>query len=142
MTAYEALLCETRPEVIETDKQYEAVTTRLAELVRKGRHRTGDEARLMRLLAVLVEDYDRRHALPPAASTPAERLKYLLETAGRAPADLLAVFGQRSHVHEALNGKRPISAAQARKLARMFRVQPGVFIQHRPTYAAWLSVSN
>jgi len=127
-TAYEALLCETRPEVIETDEQYEAIATRLAELVRKGRRRTGDEARLMRLLAVLVEDYDRRHALPPAESTPAERLKYLLETSGRMPADLLSVFGQRSHVHEALTGKRPISAEHARKLARMFLVQPGLFI--------------
>ncbi|MBI4480279.1 MAG: transcriptional regulator [Acidobacteria bacterium] len=127
-TAYEALLCETRPEVIETDEQYEAVAARLAELVRTGRRRTSDEARLMRLLAVLVEDYDRRHALPPAESTPAERLRYLLEISGRAPADLLRVFGQRSHVHEALQGKRPISAEHARKLGRMFRVQPGVFI--------------
>ena len=127
-TAYEALLCETRPEVIETDEQYEAAGARLAELVRKGRHRTVAESRLMRLLGVLVEDYDRRHALPPANTTPAERLKYLLETSGRSQAGLLSVFGQRSHVHEALNGKRPISAAQARKLATMFRVKPGVFI--------------
>jgi len=38
------------------------------------------------------------------------------------------VFGQRSHVNEALNGKSPISAEQARKLAAMFSVKPGVFI--------------
>ena len=127
-TAYDALLCETRPEVIETDEQYEAVSARLAELVRKGRGRTVAESRLMRLLGVLVEDYDRRHALPPANCTPTDRLKYLLETSRRTPADLLSVFGQRSHVHEALKGKRPISAAQARKLATMFRVKPGLFI--------------
>ena len=65
MTGYEILLCETRPEAIATGKQYDAVVARLAELVRKGGSRTKDEARLMRLLAVLVEDYDRRHALPP-----------------------------------------------------------------------------
>ncbi len=93
---------------------------RLAELVRNGGRRTSDEARLMRLLAVLVEDYDRRHALPPGESTPDERLKYLLERSGRTPTDLLGVFGRRSHVNEALNGKRPISAAgQARKLAAL-----------------------
>ncbi len=128
MTAYEALLCETRPEVIETAEQYDAVAARLAQLVRNGRRRTAAEARLMRLLAVLVEDYDRRHALPPGESTPAERLKYLLETSGRTPAGLLSVFGQRSHVHEALKGKRPISAEQARKLATMFSVKPSLFI--------------
>jgi len=127
-TAYEALLCETRPEVIETGEQYEAVAARLAKLVRKGRRRTLAESRLMGLLGVLVEDYDRRHALSPANTTPAERLKYLLETSGRTPADLLTVFGQRSHVHEALTGKRPISAEQARRLAVTFHVKPGVFL--------------
>jgi hypothetical protein len=60
MTAYEALLCEIRPEVIETGEQYDAVRARLAELVRSGRRRTSEEARLMRLLAVLVEDYAHR----------------------------------------------------------------------------------
>jgi HTH-type transcriptional regulator/antitoxin HigA len=128
MKAHQALLRETRPEVIETGEQYDAVAARLAELVRKGGRRTADEARLMRLLVVLVEDYDRRHALPPARSTPVERLKYLLETSGRTPADLLGVFGQRSHVNEALNGKRPISAEQARKLSAILGVKPGVFI--------------
>jgi len=82
----------------------------------------------MKLLGVLVEEYDRRHALPPSDSTPGQRLNYLLEISGRAPADLLSVFGQRSHIHEALKGKRPISAAQARKLAAMFCVSPGLFI--------------
>lgn len=128
MTAYEVLLCETRPEVIETPGQYDDVVARLATLVRQGARRTNAEARLMRLLAVLVEDYDRRHALPPDRSTPGQRLKYLLETSGRTASELLEVFGQRSHVNEALNGKRPISADQARKLAAMFRVKPGVFI--------------
>jgi HTH-type transcriptional regulator/antitoxin HigA len=128
MKAYAALLRETRTEVIETGEQYDAVAARLAELVRRGGRRTADEARLMRLLAVLVEDYDRRHALPPGKSTPDQRLKYLLEESGRTPADLLQVFGQRSHVNEALNGKRPISAEQARKLSAIFSVKPGVFI--------------
>ena len=63
MTAYETLLCETRPEVIETDGLYDAAAARLAELVRCGKRRTDDELRLMKLLAVLVEDDDRRHAL-------------------------------------------------------------------------------
>ena len=59
----------------------------------------------MKLLALPLEDYagQTSEALPP-------------------------VFGQRSHVHEALNGKRPISAEQARKLGALFRVKPGFFI--------------
>jgi plasmid maintenance system antidote protein VapI len=38
------------------------------------------------------------------------------------------VFGRRSHVNETLNGKRRISAEQARKLGRIFRVSPGFFV--------------
>jgi HTH-type transcriptional regulator/antitoxin HigA len=128
MTTYDKLLHETRPEVIETGDQYDVMVTNLAKLVRAGARRTDAESRLMRLLAVLVEDYDRRHALPPSESLPHERLEYLLEKSGRSPNDLLEIFGQRSHVNEALNGKRPISAEHARRLASLFNVKPGVFI--------------
>jgi len=82
----------------------------------------------MRLLGVLIADYDERNSLPPEESSPAERLRFLLEHSGKEPADLIPVFGQRSHLKEALNGKREISAAQARKLARLFAVKPGLFI--------------
>lgn len=127
-TVYDRLLREVRPEVIETEERYAEVSARLAELVRKGTRRTVSETRLLRLLAVLVEDYDRRHAMPPDDGTPAERLRYLLEASGRTATALIPVFGQRSHANEALNGKRPISLEQARKLGALFGVQPGLFV--------------
>jgi antitoxin component HigA of HigAB toxin-antitoxin module len=126
-TVYDRLLCEVRPEVIETDERYDEVSARLAEFVRKGNRRNANETRLMKLLAVLVEDYDRRHALPPDNDTPAERLRYLLDISGRTPAALIPIFGQRSHANEALNGKRPISPEHARKLGALFGVRPGLF---------------
>ena len=124
---YEQLLIETIPQVIETEKQYREIGARFGDLVGR-RRRTAAEGKLMSLLGVLIEDYDNRNALPPADGTPAERLEFLLEHSGRSRADLIAIFGQRSHVNEALNGKRKISADQARKLARIFSVSPGVFI--------------
>ena len=125
---YEQLLIETVPQVIETEKQYREIGDRFGELIGKGRSRTRNQTRLMRLLALLIEDYDRRHGLPPDDSTPAERLQFLLEHSGKTPADLLPIFGQRSHVNEALNGKRKIGAEQARKLGKLFSAQPGLFI--------------
>jgi HTH-type transcriptional regulator/antitoxin HigA len=125
---YEELLIETVPQVIEAEAQYRQMTRRLGDLVGKGRARSAEETRLLRLLALLVEDYDRRHALPPDNSTPAERLRFLLEHSRRTALDLQSVFGQRSHVHEALTGKRSISAPQARKLGKLFRVSPGLFL--------------
>jgi HTH-type transcriptional regulator/antitoxin HigA len=127
-TRYEDLLREIRPEVIETGERYDEVSQRLAELVRKGKRRTSSDTRLMKLLAVLVEDYDRRHSLPPDDGSPADKLRHLLEMSGKSPAELAPVFGQRSHVNEALTGKRPISAEQARKLGTLFSVRPGLFV--------------
>ena len=125
---YQELLMETLPHVIETEAQYHQIASRFGDLIGKGRDRSAEETKFLRLLALLVEDYDRRQALPPDNSTPAEKLQFLLEHSGKTATDLRPVFGQRSHVHEALSGKRSISAPQARKLGRLFRVSPGLFL--------------
>ena len=125
---YEKLLTEILPQVIETEAQYDLIARRFGDLIGKGRARSAAETRLLRLLALLVEDYDRRHALPPDRSTPAEKLQFLLGHSGKTAADLKPIFGQRSHVHEALTGKRSISAKQAQKLAKLFRVSAGLFL--------------
>jgi HTH-type transcriptional regulator/antitoxin HigA len=127
-TSYEELPRDTLPQVIETEKQHREAGDRFGDLVAKGRARTKDETKLMRLLALLMEDYDRRHALPPDDDTPNDRLRFLLEHSGKGPADLLPVFGQRSHVSEALSGVRQISVEQAHKLGKMFSVRPSLFV--------------
>lgn len=126
-TTYRELLAEASPEVMESQEQYSAVSSRLSGLLRKKRLTPG-EAKLERLLGVLVRDYDRRHALPPTHSTPAETLQFLLEHSARSRKDLEAVFGARSHASEALTGKRPISADQARAPGKLFHVHPGLFV--------------
>ena len=125
---YEELLIETLPQVIETEAQYHQIASRFGDLVGKGRARSAEETKFLRLLALLVEDYDRRHSLLSDNSTSAEKLQFLLEHSGKTATELRPVFGQRSHVHEALCGKRSISAPQARKLGQLFRVSPGLFL--------------
>jgi len=125
---YEDLLIETLPHVIENRDQYREIGSRFGELLGKSRGRTADETKFMRLLGLLIEDYDRRHGLPPDDSTPAERLQFLMEHSGKTPANLLAIFHQRSHVSEVLKRKRRINLEQAKKLGKMFRVKPAVFL--------------
>lgn len=125
---YEQLLAEHVPAVIETEEQYREIGDYFGDLVGKGRARTSSETKLMRLLALLIEDYDSPHSMPPSDVSPAERLRFLMEQAARKSSDLLPIFGQRSHVNEALRGRRKISVEQARKLAKLFRVKPGVFV--------------
>ena len=126
-TTYEELLAEALPARIETDEEYDRLRGRFGVLLVQ-RSRTKAEDRLMDLLGVLIQDYDRRHGMPPDDSTPAERLQFLMEHSGKTSADLLPIFGQRSHVHEALTGKRGISALQARKMGKLFHVHPGFFL--------------
>jgi HTH-type transcriptional regulator/antitoxin HigA len=126
---YEELLTETVPERIETEEQYALAGTRFGDLLGKPR-RTAAESRLMKLLGVLIEDYDRRAAMPPDDCTAAEMLQFLVDHSDKSANELLTpVFGQRSHINEALTGKRPISADQARKLGKLFSVSPGLFVR-------------
>ena len=126
-TTYETLLLEVVPSRIEDHVQYDVVRRQFGDLLAK-RRRTIAEGKLMRLLGVLIEDYDRRNALPAADSSPGDSLRFLMEHSVMGPSDLLDIFGKRSHVNEALNGKRKISAEQARKLGQLFSVKPGLFI--------------
>jgi HTH-type transcriptional regulator/antitoxin HigA len=127
---YEQLLREARPQRIEDgdDELYDRTGAQISALIRKGRNRTEDESKLMDLLVVLMQDYDRRHPFSTEEIPPHEMLRFIMEESGRPNSDLLPVFGTRSHVSEAMHGKRPISADQARKLGAMFHVKPGLFI--------------
>lgn len=125
---YEDLLVEVLPRVITTEEQYSESLNRVSVLVRKGRTRSKEETELLQLLSILIEDYDRRNGLPADDSTPTERLQFLMEHNNMKQSDLLDVFGQKSHASEAINGKRPISTEQARKLGKIFSVKPGLFV--------------
>jgi HTH-type transcriptional regulator / antitoxin HigA len=127
---YEQLLREARPQRIADgdDERYDRTGAQISALIRKGRNRTEDESKLMDLLVVLMQDYDRRHPFSTQEIPPHEMLRFIMEESGRPNSDLLPVFGTRSHVSEAVNGKRPISADQARKLGALFHVKPGLFI--------------
>lgn len=89
---YEQLLVEAIPSRIDTENQYEAIHAKFGDLFSKKRLSPAEEE-LKNLLGVLIQDYDRRHALPPDHGTPAEVLQFLIEQPGRSAADLLPIFG-------------------------------------------------
>lgn len=125
---YEELLTETLPARIETDAEYDRIHARFGELFGKTRLSKAEE-KLKGLLGILIQDYDRRDPLPREGCTPAEMLQFLVDQSGQSATELLSpIFGQRSHVYEALTGKRPISGPQAKKLGDRFCVNPGIFL--------------
>jgi HTH-type transcriptional regulator/antitoxin HigA len=124
---YAELLSGTLPRIIEDDAELERVAQRVEPLLDKGEARTREEEALCRLLLRLIEDYQYSHrAIPKLA--PNDALVALLEARNLRQADLLPIFGSRSRISDAVNGKREISKTHARKLAEFFSVSSELFI--------------
>lgn len=124
---YAELLSGTLPRIIENDEDLKRVAHSVEPLLDKGARRTREEEALCRLLLRLIEDYQQAHRVIPRL-TPNEALEALLEARNLRQADLLPIFGSRSRISDAVNGKRQISKAHARKLAEFFSVSPELFI--------------
>src|SRR5437870_9431180 len=116
---YAELLSGTLPRIIENDVELERVAQSVEPLLDKGERRTREEEALCRLLLRLIEDYQQKQRAIPRL-TPNEALKALLKARDLRQADLLPIFGSRSRISDAVNGKRQISKAHARKLAEFF----------------------
>lgn len=124
---YAELLSGTLPRIIENDLELARAAQSVEQLLDKGERRTREEEALCRLLLRLIEDYQQANRAIPRLP-PNEALQALLEARNLRQVDLLSIFGSRSRISDAINGKREISKAHARKLAEFFSVSPDLFI--------------
>jgi HTH-type transcriptional regulator/antitoxin HigA len=125
---YLRLLGKTIPVVIETEDEYQRMLAGIAELMDKDdKDITPEHGRLLKLLAMLVEEYEDRNIRLPK-SKPHKMLKYLLEEKDLKPSDLWPIIGLKSRVSEILAGKRSISKDQAKRLAAFLHVPVDLFI--------------
>ena len=125
---YARLVARAKPLVIETEAEYNRADAEIGRLLRKGANNlSAEEARLLRLLSRLIEDYEDQ-TFPVPTSTPPQTLQFLMEQNDLRQADLVPIFGSRGRVSEIVNGKRAISKAQAKALGEFFKVSPELFI--------------
>jgi HTH-type transcriptional regulator/antitoxin HigA len=125
---YREALGRALPVVIENEAEYERLLGELKRLMDKEDAEIApEEGRVLKLLAMLVEEYEDRN-LPLPKGTPQKMVKYLLEEKGLEPRDLWEVLGSKSRVSEILSGKRSISKTQAKKLAGFFRAPVELFL--------------
>jgi len=124
---YARLLASSLPAVIETEAENRRALAILDDLMRKGERRTPEETMLFRLLAHLVDAFERRY-YQPGKLTPREMLRELMAMRRLKQADLAPVLGSKGVTSEIINGKRAISKAQAKALADFFHVSAEVFI--------------
>ena len=123
---YPDLLARFAPVVIETEAENERALKAVSALMAKPR-RTLAETRLLKLLAVLIENFEQaRYSL--GETDPVEVLRELMGARGMQPRDLWPVVGSRGTTSEILSGKRGISRELARKLAALFGVRASCFL--------------
>ncbi|WP_310488372.1 transcriptional regulator [Chamaesiphon sp. VAR_69_metabat_338] len=123
---YPQLLAEFVPQAIDSEAEYDRALA-IAERLTFKQDKTAAEIKLLKLIVVLIEDYETEH-YPMEHVTPHELLQHLMESNNTRQADLVGLIGSRGVVSEVVNGKRAISKAQAKALGEFFDVSPGLFI--------------
>lgn len=124
---YGRLLSNALPSVIKTEKENDRAILIVEKLLAKGPRLSFEESTLLELLGKLIADFEERYYRPKDAS-PQEILLELMQARDLKQSDLIEVFGSKSRVSEAINGKREISKSQAKALAAFFRVSTDHFI--------------
>ncbi len=126
---YANLLVEYLPSVIGTEAENEKALEIAGRLMKKGKGKLSpEEARLLDLLATLIEDFEEKAYPMGNTSNPAVALRELMAEHELKQTDMLEIFGSQGVVSQVLNGKRGISKSQARKLSARFRLPIDVFI--------------
>ncbi|MGO8734120.1 MAG: helix-turn-helix domain-containing protein [Terriglobia bacterium] len=125
---YGRLLGKAAPAVIETEEEYKRMLARFEHLLDKDDASISpEEGRLLKLLVMLLEEYEDRNISLPR-SRPDKMLRHLLAEKELGRNDLQPVIGSKSRVSEIIPVKRSISKNQAKKLAAFFHVPVELFI--------------
>ena len=141
--AYAELLAGALPCVIETPEEHERLLTAAEHLMDKGDALSREERKLLEMLVLLIEVFEREveesEAADPdeeadiqeetqTAPEPHETLQRLLKARGWDSIVLNDIFGNPKLSGEVLNGRRPISKGQAKELGKLFQVPPKLFL--------------
>ncbi len=83
------------------------------------------------LLAIVVDDYEKRH-YPIEAPDPIEAIKIRMEEMELRQKDLINEIGGKSRVSEILNKKRRLSVEMIRKLETRLNLSASVLVKDYP----------
>jgi|SRR5271157_4486323 len=126
LASYQHLLCEVHPQVPQSEAENERLIQVLQNLQDKERP-TPEEQQLTKVLLVLIERFEDEH-YRRTKSKPDAILRELMRARDLKPKDIYGVFGSKGTTSEVLRGKRAISKAAAKSLAKMFSVKVDLFL--------------
>ncbi len=112
---------------IETDKDLEDALARIDALWAE-KDRSKKAANELKVLAILVEDYERRMS-PMGPPTPIEAIRFRMDQLGIKTINLAERMGTtRARASEVLSGKRPLTLPMIRRLAQSLDLSADVLI--------------
>lgn len=123
---YARLLSESLPTVIDSEGLNELYLEQVSDLLRREGSLSAAETQLLKLLTLLIEDFEEKHyAVPP--SGPLAVVTFLMEQHNLKQKDLTDIFGTPSITSEVLSGKRELNKEHIRRLSKRFHVSPELF---------------
>ena len=117
--------------VIKNEKQLTQALVRMRELVRKNPEPKGAVADEIKLLGLVISDYENAHHLIPPP-TPAEAIRFAMEQQGKTMKDVAPCFGSVSRAYEVLSGGRNLSLNMIRRLRDMLSLSADFLIGNAP----------
>lgn len=113
---------------IRNEADYDLAVATIGKLALRGELTSAQEARL-EILSTLVEAYDREHhRIDTSGMTPLRALQSLMMDHEMNASDLGRLLGSRALGSLILNGRRELSKAQIKTLARHFAVSSALFL--------------
>ncbi|PWB82166.1 MAG: hypothetical protein C3F08_00355 [Candidatus Methylomirabilota bacterium] len=123
-----------KPAVIKNDAQYRESMARIEELAAVDPVPSSREGAELELLALLVEDYERKRYVFERPD-PVEAVQFRMLEQDLRQADLVPYFGSRSRVSEFLSRQRPLTVNMIRDLSNGLGISADILVQETVTPA-------
>ncbi len=120
--------------IIRSSEDYQQAVTTVNQLVMQDPEQNSPEGEKLELLALLIEDYEKKH-FNFDTPDPVSAIEFRMEEQGLRQRDLIPILGSRSRVSEILSRKRPLSLQMIRSLSESLAIPTEVLIRPIPTQA-------
>ncbi len=113
---------------LRSEADYDVAVEEIERYFEKTPARGTPEADRFDLLALIIEDYERKH-WPIEAPDPVDAIRYGMETGGYTQADLGRLLGSRQRASDILTRKRRLTMQMAWRLHRDWGIPAEVLIR-------------
>jgi HTH-type transcriptional regulator / antitoxin HigA len=123
---YMELITEFPPRPVTNEAEFIATQERINFILDK-RKITQDDRDYLKILGMLVYEYEEEHEPPMPTLKGIDLLKALLEESHLQSNDLSPLLGDEVVIAEIMNAERPLTQSQITQLAEFFHVSPASF---------------